>query len=113
MLAGARDTGFPDSCLEMVFDCLEGTLSPAHLVAFAVAEGNSTRLCEAYYYAGEATLLAGSADDAREWFQKCVDTGMKYDPGNHLDTMSEYELASLRLDRLRAYNELPASKQDL
>jgi hypothetical protein len=113
MLADARKNGDPDRWLEKVFDCLDGTLPPEGLAALAAADGDSSRLCEAYYYAGEAALLAGSADGARNWFQKCVDTGVKYDPDNTLDPMSEYELAATRLADLGAKRESPATAADM
>ena len=57
------------------------------------------RQCEAYYYIGEICRLEGRVEEAREWFQRCLDTGVRVDPDAILEPMSEYELAEWRLER--------------
>jgi sugar lactone lactonase YvrE len=79
---------------------LTGELTPGQLVAIAEAEKDSVKLCEAYYYAGEFTLLNGAPADALDWFRKCIDTGVEHNPEDVLEAMSEYELAEWRLSRL-------------
>jgi tetratricopeptide (TPR) repeat protein len=99
MLADSRENANDNPWLKQIFDCLDGKLTPGQLAASAEANGEPAGLCEGYYYAGEAALLDGSIAEARGWFQKCIDTGVKYDPDNTLDTMSEYDLARRRLSR--------------
>ena len=66
------------------------------------AAGNTAeRECEAYYYAGEACLLQSDPVQARAWFEKCVQTGVEFDPDTiFLLPMNEYELAEWRLEAL-------------
>jgi hypothetical protein len=83
-----------------IFSCLEGESPPAALVASGEIGSDNMRRCEAYYYAGETYLRQGSVEQARLMFEKCVGTGVKSDLNNAMDSMSEYELAAWRLERL-------------
>jgi tetratricopeptide (TPR) repeat protein len=83
-----------------IFQCLAGRVTPDELVAEAAAHNNPEHLCEAYYYAGEASLLAGRLAEARKWFQECVATGLVFDPDMLPAPMNEYELAQWRLESL-------------
>ena len=86
-----------------VFRCLAGEMSPGELVADGDARKNLELLCEAYYYAGEACLLANRPGEARKWFEQCVQTHLAYDPDAATGTpMNEYELAEWRLGTLFA-----------
>jgi hypothetical protein len=88
-----RSTG--DSWLRQILKCLNGRLAPETLVEEA---DKPTRLCEAFYYAGEACHLQGQNAESRDWFEKCVDTGLQLDPDTWpRDPMDEYELAKWRL----------------
>ena len=85
--------------LRRVFKCLAGELTPEQLVDSPAALNKSEKLCEAYYYAGEACRLQGQLAEAREWFEQCVQTGVEFDPDASPETpMNEYELAQWRLD---------------
>ena len=87
--------------LRQILRCLAGQLTPDELVADGVARNNREQLCEAYYYAGEVCLLASNRDEARKWFELCVQTGVHFDPDAALGIpMNEYELAQWRLDTL-------------
>jgi tetratricopeptide (TPR) repeat protein len=95
-----------DPWLAQIFACLSGRISPAELARAAEAMPAASRsvlarTCEAFYYAGEACLLKGERDQARAWFQRCVQTGVEFDPQVFLPTpMNEYELAEWRLEAL-------------
>jgi tetratricopeptide (TPR) repeat protein len=92
-----------DHWLRQIFRCLAGQITPEALVADAVAQQNAERLCEAYYYAGETCLMSGRDDEAREWFESCVRTGVEFDPDAiPAVPMNEYELAAWRLETLGA-----------
>jgi tetratricopeptide (TPR) repeat protein len=85
--------------LRLIFRCLAGDLAPEELVADAAARNNPEHLCEAYYYAGEFWLLADRQAEARDWFERCVQTGLAFDPDTQLSTpMNEFELAQWRLE---------------
>ena len=101
-LAAARAGLRNNPWLARVFDCLEGRLAPADLID--EADATPAQRCEGYYYAGEASLLAGRPAEAVAWFTRCRDTGLVKDPGTVTDPMSEYELAVWRLDTLAASN---------
>jgi serine/threonine protein kinase len=98
MLAASRRRVRDDPWLAKILACLAGELSPAQLVEVA---STPVERCEAYYYAGEANLLAGDTESAAAMFQACVDTGLAADPNEFWEPMSEYELAEWRLNRLR------------
>lgn len=99
ILLAARQT-VDDPWLEKIFACLTGELSPAELAGAAAAK-TVARQCEAYYYAGEACLMRNEPAEARDWFEKCVQTGVEFDPSNvFLLPMNEYELAEWRLESL-------------
>jgi len=53
------------------------------------AKVDSEQRCEAYFYVGTHSLINGDKDKAKEYFQKCIDTGMK--------TFAEYRSASAEL----------------
>ncbi|MEE8384818.1 MAG: protein kinase, partial [Dehalococcoidia bacterium] len=98
LAAGLRDV--EDDWLRRVFRCLAGDISAHELVADGLAQRNREQLCEAYYYAAEVCLLAGNRDQARKWFEQCVQTGVEFDPDTSAETpMNEFELAQWRLDR--------------
>jgi tetratricopeptide (TPR) repeat protein len=83
--------------LSQVLRCVAGEILPDELVNAADAS-NAAQQCEAYYYAGEACLLRADVAAARDWFQKCVATGLKFDPNSdQLDPMNEYHLARWRV----------------
>ena len=99
-LAVVRDT-VQDKWLIKVLACLAGDITPNAIVEIAGSADppSRERLCEAYYYAGEACLLKERSDEAREWLRKCVDMDLPFDPDNeYLDPMNEYHLAVWRLD---------------
>jgi len=109
LAAALRDVENP-SWLRQVFRCLAGELNPDELVADGVARNNLEQLCEAYYYAGEACLLAGDRAAACKWFEHCVQTGLDFDPDTAMGTpMNEYELAHWRLESLFASTQ-PTSR---
>ena len=86
--------------LDRILSCLAGELPPAELVKSANL-ANPEQVCESYYYAAEACLLRGEIGEARDWFRKCVQTGVVLDPDSaQLDPMNEYHLARWRLDSL-------------
>ena len=90
-----------DSWLRQIFRSLSGELTPEELVADGLARNNPEQLCEAYYYAGEISLLMALSDQARQWFEKCVQTGLDFDPDTgEAVPMNEYELAVWRLETL-------------
>ncbi|MCK4659814.1 MAG: protein kinase [Phycisphaerae bacterium] len=96
--AALREVESP-SWLRQVFRCLAREIKPDELVADAVARDDPEAFCEACYYAGEACLLSSDFGRAREWFERCVQTGVEFDPNTSLLTpMNEYELAQWRLD---------------
>lgn len=99
ILMSARIKGNADPWLLEIFGCLEGRIKPELLVVSGEIGNDEMRRCEAYYYAGETYLMLGSVDQARAMFEKCVGTGVKADLNNAMDSMSEYELASFRLER--------------
>jgi len=100
VLERSRQRAISGSWLERILDCLAGEYTPAALVDAADPKDHEAR-CEAYYYAGEACLLAGQADDAREWFQRCANTDLVFDPDAiGFAPMNEYHLALWRLEQL-------------
>jgi tetratricopeptide (TPR) repeat protein len=100
VLKDARGSREVEPWLGMIFDCLSGSLAPHRLSATAEAGGDPLQLCEGYYYAGESALLDGRIGEAREWFEKCVGTGMECEPNDALESVSEFELATMRLASL-------------
>ncbi len=91
-----------DNWLTAILDCVGGRTSPETLVA-GVDRDNKQHVCEAFYYAGEACLLAGRRTDALEYFQRCVDTELAADPdAATFSPMSENVLASWRRDQAAA-----------
>jgi hypothetical protein len=105
VLEAAHQRAMRGSWLQKILECLSGELTPEELVAAAHSEDppNEERLCEAYYYAGETCLLGQRSEEARGWFQKCVETGLVLDPdSNQLDAKNEFHLARWRLDSLTA-----------
>jgi tetratricopeptide (TPR) repeat protein len=96
-LRTARDGVQAGSWLDSILKCLVSEISPEDLVARA-DPANAEHVCEAYYYAGEACLLRGETGQARAWFQRCVDTGLVFDPDEYSpNPMNEYHLALWRL----------------
>ena len=88
-----------DPWLAKILSCLAGEMTPAELVE---AAADLKQRCEAYYYAGEVSLLHGRTDEAMAWFRSCLDTGLIQDPDVFWEPMSEYELAEWRLEQLRS-----------
>ncbi|UCF35125.1 MAG: protein kinase [Phycisphaerales bacterium] len=87
--------------LRQIFRCMAGYVTPDELVAEAVSQGNPEHVCEACYYAGEVSLLEGELVVARNWFERCLQTGMQFDPNAAPAVpMNEYELAEWRLESL-------------
>ncbi|MCP3902457.1 MAG: protein kinase [Planctomycetes bacterium] len=92
-----------DPWLGKVFRCLGGRITPEELVAEGTARDDLEKLCEAYYYAGEACLLARRTGAARTWFERCVETGVQFDPDSTPALpMNEFELARWRLETVAA-----------
>ncbi|MBU0617494.1 MAG: tetratricopeptide repeat protein, partial [Planctomycetes bacterium] len=99
--AAMRDAD--EAWLRRILRCLAGKITPERLVAGPEGRDDPEQLCEAYYYAGEACLLAGQDADARQWFEKCVGTGVQFDPEiGQTVPMNEFELAQWRLESLPA-----------
>ena len=100
VLAGGLRGATSRSWLENILHCLDGRLAPSELPRFA-DRSNPEQVCEAYYYTGEAYLLAGQIEAARDCFQKCVDTNLVFDRDTFPpDPMNEYHLAVWRLDNV-------------
>jgi hypothetical protein len=92
--------------LASIFRCLLGTLPPTELAAGADPT-KPEAVCEGRYYAGEACLLHGKLDEARRWFELCVQTQLVVDPDSApLTPMNEYELAQWRLRT--QFSDLPS-----
>jgi len=100
-LAEARRGVLQDSRLAAVLSCLAGEIAPAALVA-AADPADPRQRCEACYYAAEMNLAAGRLEAARDLFHCCIETGVRSDPDNTIEPMSEYELAEWRLAQLAA-----------
>lgn len=94
-----RDPGI-DSWLMSVLDCLLGDVPPGVIGNQGLASANPVSRCEGCFYAGEAFLLAGKPEEARGWYQRSVETGIRVDPAYPIDPISEYELAKFRLAQL-------------
>lgn len=102
MLKAARDGAVEGSWLVKIFACLDGNRIADARVAAADSK-DPEHVCQGYYYAGEASLLDGRTDKARDWFQKCVDTNLAFDQDMFPpDPMNEYHLARWRLEQLTA-----------
>lgn len=97
-LSRSRRTVRDDPWLETVLAFLSGDVTAEELLAGVEAD-DLKRRCEAYYYIGEMHRLEGRDEEAGEWFQRCLDTGLKVDPDSILEPMSEYELSEWRLGR--------------
>jgi tetratricopeptide (TPR) repeat protein len=97
-LANDRERVWDDPWLSAILSCLAGELTPEQLVD---AASGTKQQVEAYYYAGEVSLLHGRTDAAVTWFQACNDVGLDADPDQFWDPMSETELAAWRLGQLR------------
>lgn len=99
-----------DPWLAKVFACLSGRLSAEQLAQDA-DPNRPAQGCEACYYAGEACRLRGESSRAREWFERCVQTGVEFDPSTlQFVPMNEYELAEWRLANPAATASQPASR---
>jgi lipoprotein NlpI len=73
----------------------QGAISgDALLAAAGAARDPKGRLCEAYFYLGEAALLVNQPDEARKLFQAALDTGKT--------RFSEYAGATAELTHLKA-----------
>lgn len=101
--AALRDVDVEEHWLRQVLRCMAGEISPEALAAEAETRESGEQLCEAYYYAGEVCLLSDRREEARAFFQQCVQTGLEFDPDSVFGTpMNEYELARWRLESLFA-----------
>jgi tetratricopeptide (TPR) repeat protein len=110
LAAALRDVREP--WLLDIFRCLAGQLTPDELVAAGIVRNNREQLCEAYYYAGEACVLADRPDEARRRFEECVQTGVQFDPDTAPAVpMNEFELAQWRLELLCASNNPTSQPQ--
>jgi hypothetical protein len=101
-LDAARAEVIPGTWLARIIDCVAGECSPDELVQRADPE-ECEQVCEAYYYAGEVCLLDDRPDQARDYLQKCVGTGLVFDPTSPVEDtelMNEYHLARWRLRSL-------------
>jgi len=109
--AALRDVEEP--WLDRVLRCLAGEVAPEDLVAFGEALGGAEPLCEACYYAGEVSLLSGRRDEARAFFERCVQTGLEVDPDTSFGTpMNEFILARWRLASLFADGGVTTRKEN-
>jgi len=98
-----RQTSIKGSLLAQVLDCLSGRTTPEALVAWAAARENpdGPLVCQACYYAGERCRLEGRMEAAWNCFDRCIRTGVQFDPeAPSLDPMNEYHLALWRRDML-------------
>lgn len=99
-LLAAQKVAAPETWPEKIVACLSGDLTPDELALSADPKA-TVQVCEACYYAGEACLVHARIDEARGWFQKCVDTDLVLDPNVWPpDPMNEYHLARWRLEQL-------------
>ncbi|UCD75793.1 MAG: protein kinase [Phycisphaerales bacterium] len=100
MVEDGLDNAPPGSWLKKIFECFAGEIAPGEL-AGAANPANPEQICEAYFYAGEKCLLDGRIGQACEWFRRCVETGVVFDPDSaSLDPMNEYHLALWRSELL-------------
>lgn len=105
--AALRDADTP--WLRRILRCLAGKITPEKLVAGPEGRDDPEQLCEAFYYAGEACLLMDQSAEARKWFEKCVETGVEFDPDTAPAVpMNEFELAQWRLETLPS--DIPTSQ---
>jgi len=95
-----RDANQGDRWLSRILACLAGELTPDDLIAYALERDDPEHVCEAYYYAGEATRLTGDLQRARAYFEQCLKTGVQFDLQAFPAPMSEYDLAEWRLKQL-------------
>ncbi len=101
-LRAAREAARPGSWADRVLACLGAEISPDDLVASA-NRNDPGQTCEAFYYAAEASLLRGSVEQARGWYEACVATDLMFDPKQFPpDPMNEFHLARWRLRQIRS-----------
>jgi lipoprotein NlpI len=92
----ARKTGKPDDWEVQIGRFLAGQLSEAD---FLKAGGNADKRveneqhCEAWFYVGTVRLIAGDKAAAKDYFEKCLATGVK--------TFAEYTSAAAELKHLQ------------
>ncbi|HVP10362.1 MAG TPA: protein kinase [Phycisphaerae bacterium] len=98
--------------LESILNCVGGRRPPDELIEIAAKQGKTRDLCEAYYYAGEAHRLAGRTGQARDCFEKCVQTGVMYDPDSPTEFMNEYQLARWRLRQLSPSDDTTSQPEE-
>ena len=112
VLAKGCQNAIRDSRLCEMLKCLARQITPERLVALADPD-DSEDVCESLYYAGEACLLDGRTDQAREFFFRCMETDLMLDPDSlQTDAMNEFHLARWRLRQLReSSNETPHPAQ--
>ncbi|MHC4697064.1 MAG: protein kinase domain-containing protein [Planctomycetota bacterium] len=110
VLKALRSSAVPKGELEPIFRCLCGEWTPSELVN-AIDRSDRKRLCTACYYAGEVCLMNGQVNEARTYFQKCVETDLYFEPDNpYLAPMSEYHLARWRLRQLGDHGDTTAAR---
>ncbi len=101
-------TEVEDPWLGQILRTLVCQITPESLVDAARKSGHPEQLCEAFYYAGEMARLAGDSSQARDWFERCIDTDVIFDTDTaDLVLMNEYELATWRLGSLRRAPRAP------
>ena len=74
-LAAAAEKVRRDSWEGNLLRFFQGEQSPDGLLELAQ---NDERRCEAYYYIGERVLNDGNADEANDWFKKCLEAKVAY-----------------------------------
>lgn len=94
-----------DSLLVMIIDCISGKKTPTEMIDSVREDrlhpNRLKNLCEAYFYAGMASRPSQDIEQARDYFQRCLDTRLEVDPEPATgDPMSEFELAEWQLNML-------------
>ncbi|MBI2900212.1 MAG: tetratricopeptide repeat protein [Planctomycetes bacterium] len=75
-----RNSGGSDDWYSRIAGFLTGRISESDFLNAAESTDEKTdreRKCEAWFYAGTRRLIDGERDKAKEYFQKCLDTGVK------------------------------------
>ncbi len=100
VLAAARVVAANDTNMRMIFNCL-GAPHTAHELVATLEDATKEQQCAGYYYAAEAAAMSGERQQARDWFQKTVETHLMFDPSAPtFDPMNEWHLALWRLEQL-------------
>jgi tetratricopeptide (TPR) repeat protein len=91
-----RKTGTPDDWPSKISSLLTGQLAePAFFKAAENVDKEKSveQHCEAYFYAGSNRLIEGDKTTAKDYFEKCLATGLK--------TFTEYQSAAAELQFLK------------